>query len=89
MSTIIAHGYLTQGRKPAPHIAGMLLCAIISDTLNLTGPTTTNWDKMMVSILAIIAGAVCATSCATQSCFIGGFPALSVLPPLPPCFLVF
>mmetsp|Transcript_83334 Transcript_83334/g.166803 ORF Transcript_83334/g.166803 Transcript_83334/m.166803 type:complete len:428 (+) Transcript_83334:60-1343(+) len=56
MSTIIAHGYLTAGRKPPPAIAGMLLCAIISDTLNLCGPTTTQWDKMMVAILAIIAG---------------------------------
>jgi manganese-dependent inorganic pyrophosphatase len=34
----------------------MLLCAIISDTLNLMGPTTTQWDRMMVAILAIIAG---------------------------------
>jgi manganese-dependent inorganic pyrophosphatase len=56
MSTIIAHGYLTQGRKPRPAIAGMLLCAIISDTLNLQGPTTTNFDRSMVSILAILAG---------------------------------
>mmetsp|Transcript_71838 Transcript_71838/g.135536 ORF Transcript_71838/g.135536 Transcript_71838/m.135536 type:complete len:445 (-) Transcript_71838:261-1595(-) len=56
MSTIVTHGYLTSGRKPPPGIAGMLLCAIISDTLNLCGPTTTQWDKMMVAILAIIAG---------------------------------
>jgi manganese-dependent inorganic pyrophosphatase len=56
MSTIIAHGYLTRGRKPSPPIAGMLLCAIISDTLNLQGPTTTNFDRSMVSILAILAG---------------------------------
>lgn len=56
MSTIISHGYLTAGRKPPAPIAGMLLCAIISDTLNLCGPTTTQWDKMMVAILAIIAG---------------------------------
>jgi manganese-dependent inorganic pyrophosphatase len=34
----------------------MLLCAIISDTLNLQGPTTTSFDKMMVVILAVIAG---------------------------------
>ena len=33
----------------------MLLCAILSDTLNLMGPTTTEWDKNMVSILAEIA----------------------------------
>jgi inorganic pyrophosphatase/exopolyphosphatase len=56
MSTIITHGYLVANRKPPAAIAGMLLCAIISDTLNLAGPTTTQWDKMMVSILAIIAG---------------------------------
>ena len=56
MSTIITHGYLAAGRKPPPPIAGMLLCAIISDTLNLQGPTTTHWDKMMVAILAIVAG---------------------------------
>jgi manganese-dependent inorganic pyrophosphatase len=35
---------------------GMLLSAIISDTLNLQGPTTTSFDKMMVAILAVIAG---------------------------------
>ena len=56
LSKIVTHGYLASGRKPPPHIAGMLLCAIISDTLNLMGPTTTQWDKMMVAILAIIAG---------------------------------
>ena len=56
MSTIVAHGFLTAGRKPSQPVAGMLLCAIISDTLNLQGPTTTQWDKMMVAILAIIAG---------------------------------
>jgi inorganic pyrophosphatase/exopolyphosphatase len=56
MSSIITHGYLAAGRKPPRGIAGMLLCAIISDTLNLQGPTTTYWDKTMVAILAIIAG---------------------------------
>ena len=56
MSSIITHGYLTAGRKPPRAIAGMLLCAIISDTLNLQGPTTTYWDKTMVAVLAIIAG---------------------------------
>ena len=33
----------------------MLLCAILSDTLNLLGPTTTEWDKMIVALLAEIA----------------------------------
>lgn len=56
MSTIISHSYLMFGRRPPPEIAGMLLCAILSDTLNLAGPTTTEWDKMMVAILAAISG---------------------------------
>lgn len=34
----------------------MLLCAILSDTLNLQGPTTTEWDRLMVAVLADIAG---------------------------------
>jgi inorganic pyrophosphatase/exopolyphosphatase len=45
MSTIVAHTYLTHGRRPGRKIAGMLLCAILSDTLNLQGPTTTEWDR--------------------------------------------
>lgn len=52
MSTIIAHTYLTHGRRPPASVAGMLLCAILSDTLNLMGPTTTEWDRMMVAVLA-------------------------------------
>jgi len=34
----------------------MLLCAILSDTLNLLGPTTTDWDRLMVAVLSDIAG---------------------------------
>jgi len=56
MSTIIAHNYFTVGKRPPKAIAGMLLCAILSDTLNLAGPTTTTWDKMVVAILTKIAG---------------------------------
>lgn len=55
MSTIVAHTFLTHGRRPAKPIAGMLLCAILSDTLNLLGPTTTEWDRLMVAVLAEIA----------------------------------
>ena len=43
MSTIIAHTFLTHKRRPPKAVAGMLLCAILSDTLNLLGPTTTEW----------------------------------------------
>lgn len=56
MSTIIAHTFLTHSRRPEKGIAGMLLCAILSDTLNLQGPTTTEWDKLIVAVLAEIAG---------------------------------
>lgn len=37
----IAHTFLTHSRRPEKGVAGMLLCAILSDTLNLQGPTTT------------------------------------------------
>jgi inorganic pyrophosphatase/exopolyphosphatase len=55
MSTIIAHTFITHSRRPPVPIAGMLLCAILSDTLNLQGPTTTDWDRLMVAVLAEIA----------------------------------
>lgn len=56
MSSIIAHQYMCFRMRPPRKIAGMLLCAILSDTLNLQGPTTTEWDKLMVAILSEIAG---------------------------------
>ena len=43
MSTIITHSFMTYQRRPTKSTAGMLLCAILSDTLNLQGPTTTEW----------------------------------------------
>eukprot|EP00981_Chlorochromonas_danica_P000673 scaffold146_cov171-Ochromonas_danica.AAC.22 len=56
MSTIIAHTFLTLNRRPKRSTAGMLLCAILSDTLNLQGPTTTEWDRLMVAVLVELAG---------------------------------
>jgi len=55
MSTIIAHSFFTLRRRPTKPTAGMLLCAILSDTLNLQGPTTTEWDRLMVTALVEIA----------------------------------
>jgi manganese-dependent inorganic pyrophosphatase len=52
MSTIIAHNFFTLGRRPKRATAGLLLCAILSDTLNLQGPTTTEWDRLIVAVLA-------------------------------------
>lgn len=55
MSTIIAHTFMAIQKRPRKCVAGMLLCAILSDTLNLMGPTTTDWDRMMVAVLCQIA----------------------------------
>lgn len=55
MSSIITHGFIMLKRRPPKPIAGILLCAILSDTLNLQGPTTTEWDRLMVAILVQIA----------------------------------
>jgi manganese-dependent inorganic pyrophosphatase len=55
MSTIIGHTFLTRKKRPAKAIAGVLLCAILSDKLNLQSPTTTEWDELMVTALAEIA----------------------------------
>ena len=38
-----------------PHIAGLLLAAMISDTLNFKSPTTTNTDVALAQKLALIA----------------------------------
>ena len=51
MSAIIAHNYAVQGRFLPKPIAGMLLSAILSDTLNLRSPTTTAWDERVVAML--------------------------------------
>jgi len=55
MSSIVAHTFFTHSRRPSKQVAGMLLCAILSDTLNLQGPTTTEWDRLIVAVLAEIA----------------------------------
>jgi len=55
MSSIITHTFMMMKRRPTIKVAGMLLCAILSDTLNLQGPTTTEWDRLMVAVLADIA----------------------------------
>ena len=51
MSSIIAHSYAVQQKFLPKNIAGMLLSAILSDTLNLKSPTTTAWDERIVSML--------------------------------------
>ena len=54
-STIIANIFFENGRRPSKKTAGLLAAAIISDTLLLKSPTSTNIDKMMLERLSRIA----------------------------------
>ncbi|KAJ8602874.1 hypothetical protein CTAYLR_010631 [Chrysophaeum taylorii] len=56
MSTIIAHSFVVYGKALPKEVAGLLLCAILSDTLNLRSPTTTAWDRKVVSLLVQYTG---------------------------------
>lgn len=55
-STIISQMFFEQGVSPSREIAGILCGAIISDTLLLRSPTTTDKDKRMLERMAKIAG---------------------------------
>ena len=54
-STIVADAFRSEGLPITPQIAGVLMGGIISDTLNLQGPTTTEVDRDILSWLAGIA----------------------------------
>ena len=54
-STIIGSIYFENGRRPSKKIAGILAAAIISDTLLLKSPTSTQVDKIILDRLAKIA----------------------------------
>lgn len=54
-STIILMDYLNCGLEINPTTAFLMLCAILSDTTNLTGSTTTEADKQAVAYLSDIA----------------------------------
>ena len=55
-STLVARKYHHRGLKPDPAIALCLCAGIISDTLNLTSPTTTEVDSEMLAWTSEIAG---------------------------------
>lgn len=57
-STIIAKLYQLSSLRPTPPVATCLCAGIISDTLKLTSPTTTNTDREMLGWLAGQAGLV-------------------------------
>jgi len=56
VATILSHTYFRNRVKLPKNIAGLLLSAILSDTLNMNSPTCTPTDKLMVATLAKFAG---------------------------------
>jgi len=56
MSTILAYEFATQRAYLPRPVAGMLLSAVLSDTLNLRSPTTTDWDRRVVAMLVQYVG---------------------------------
>lgn len=55
-STLVARKFTYRQLTPEPGVAMCLLAGIVSDTLNLTSPTTTDLDREMLSWLASVAG---------------------------------
>jgi manganese-dependent inorganic pyrophosphatase len=55
-STIVADCFLCSGVELTPPMAGLLLAGLVSDTLNLTSPTTTSLDEHVLARLEKISG---------------------------------
>jgi manganese-dependent inorganic pyrophosphatase len=55
-STIVATLFRQSGLSLPGNLAGLLMCGLISDTLNLTSPTTTNVDREVMRELARLSG---------------------------------
>lgn len=55
-SSIIAQLFFEEGLKPTEKTAKLLVAGILSDTLKLTSPTTTDEDKKLVEKLNDVAG---------------------------------
>ena len=54
--TIVANCYQQAGLTIPPPVAGILMCGLISDTLNLSSPTTTDVDRRVLDELSKITG---------------------------------
>ncbi|MDX2080258.1 MAG: putative manganese-dependent inorganic diphosphatase [Terrimicrobiaceae bacterium] len=54
--TIVASCYQQADVPIPPNVAGILMCGLISDTLNLTSPTTTETDRRIMDELSALAG---------------------------------
>ncbi len=55
-STMVGRFFRQAGIDPSPGIATCLVAGIVSDTLNLTSPTTTDTDREILPWLAALAG---------------------------------
>lgn len=55
-SSLVASMFRESGLVPEPDIAGIMMAGLISDTLNLQGPTTTPKDAQLLPWLAELAG---------------------------------
>src|SRR5690606_10226010 len=55
-ATLVADSFKQEGVALTPELAGLLLSAIISDTLLFRSPTTAEKDRAMAAMLAEIAG---------------------------------
>jgi manganese-dependent inorganic pyrophosphatase len=54
-SSIIAQLFFVKGFEPSDKVAKLLVCGILSDTLNLTSPTTTQEDRKLLEKLNDVA----------------------------------
>lgn len=55
-STIVATMFFQGGLTLPGNLAGLLMCGLISDTLNLTSPTTTDVDREIMEELSRLSG---------------------------------
>lgn len=55
-STIVGTLFQQAGVPIPKNLAGLLMCGMISDTLNLTSPTTTDVDRVLMADLSRISG---------------------------------
>ena len=77
-STIVATLFQQSGVPIPKNLAGLLMCGMISDTLNLTSPTTTNVDRDLMAELSALCGITSADLAA--EIFSVGSPLLTMSP---------
>ena len=77
-STIVGTLFQQSGVPIPKNLAGLLMCGMISDTLNLTSPTTTNVDRELMAELSALCGIASADLAA--EIFSVGSPLLTMSP---------